>query len=78
MLLQKNNEMCAINFLKACTLTRISSARVTFHIQNCFYSELLEKKKFSRVPNFKKLYTYLEIFKYHIEKKTFDCKSPIK
>ena len=59
--------MCAINVLKACTLSRISSARVTFYIQNCFYSELLEKKNFSRVPNLKKL--YLEIFKYHIEKK---------
>ena len=42
---KKNNEMCAITFLKACTLSRISSARVTFYIQNCFYSELLEKKK---------------------------------
>ena len=50
-----------ITFLKACTLSRISSARVTFYIQNCFYSELLEKKNFSRVPNLKKL--YLEIFK---------------
>ena len=38
--------MCAITFLKARTLSRISSARVTFYIQNCFYSELLEKKKF--------------------------------
>ena len=64
---KKNNEMCAITFLKAHTLSRISSARVTFYIQNCFYSELLEKKKFSRVPTLKKL--YLEIFKYHIEKK---------
>ena len=64
---KKNNEMCAITFLKACTLSRISSASVTFYIQNCFYSELLEKKNFSRVPNLKKL--YLEIFKYHIEKK---------
>ena len=57
--------MCAITFLEACTLSRISSARVTFYIQNCFYSELLEKK-FSRVPHLKKL--YLKIFKYHIEK----------
>ena len=40
--------MCAITFLKACTLLRISSARVTFYIQNCFYSELLEKKIFPR------------------------------
>ena len=68
--------MCAITFLKACTLSRISSARVTFYIQNFFYSELLEKKKFSRVPNLKKL--YLEFFKYHIEKKyvsiTFEVK----
>ena len=61
--------MCAITFLKACTLSRISSAWVTFYIQNCFYSELLERKKFSRVPNLKKL--YLEIFKYHNEKKYF-------
>ena len=53
---KKNNEMCAITFLKACTLSRISSARVTFYIQNCFYSELLEKKKFSRVSKLKKLY----------------------
>ena len=59
--------MCVITFLKACTLSRISSARVTFYIQNCFYSELLEKKKFSQVPNLKKL--HLEILKYHIEKK---------
>ena len=51
---KKNNEMCAITFLKACTLSRISSARVTFYIQNCFYSELLVKKKISRVPNLKK------------------------
>ena len=36
-------EMCAITFLKACTLSRISSATVTFYIQNCFYSKLLEK-----------------------------------
>ena len=43
---KENNEMCAINVLKACTLSRISSARVTFYIQNCFYSELLEKKNF--------------------------------
>ena len=67
MLLQKTNEMCAITFLKACTLSRISSARVTFYIKNCFYSEQLEKKNFSRVPNLKKL--YLEIFKYQIGKK---------
>ena len=59
--------MCAITFLKACTLSHISRARVTFYIQNCFYSELLEKKKISRLPNLKKL--FLEIFKYHIEKK---------
>ena len=51
---KKNSEMCAITFLKACTLSRISSARVTFYIQNCFYSELLENKKFSRVPNLNK------------------------
>ena len=38
---KKNNEMCVITFLKARTLSRISSARVTFYIQNCFYSELL-------------------------------------
>ena len=62
---KKNNEMCAITFLKVCTLSRISSARVTSCIKNCFYSELVEKKKFSRVPNLKKL--YLEILKYHIE-----------
>ena len=67
LIIKKNNEMRAITFLKACTLLRISSTRVTFYIQNCFCSELLAKKKFSRVPNFKKL--YLEIFKYHIEKK---------
>ena len=42
---KKKNEMCAINSLKACTLSRISSVRVTFYIQNCFYSELLKKKK---------------------------------
>ena len=59
--------MCAITFLKACTLSRILSARVTFYIQKCFNSELLEKKNFSRVPNLKKL--CLEIFKYHIKKK---------
>ena len=59
--------MCAITFLKACTLSRISSARVTFYIQNCFYSELLKRKNFARVPKLKKI--YLEIFKYHIEKK---------
>ena len=64
---KKNNEMCAITFLKACTLSRISSARITFYIQNCFYSELLEKKNFPEYQNLKKL--YLEIFKYHIEKK---------
>ena len=58
--------MCAITFLKACTLSRISRARVTFYTQNCFSSELLEKKKFSPVPNLKNL--YLEIFKYLIEK----------
>ena len=82
--------MCAITFLKACTLSRISSARGTFYIQNCFYSEQI-----SRVPNLKKL--YLEIFKYHIKKKILvdyfrskkvkkifrrkknvDCKSPMK
>ena len=28
--------MCAITYLNACTLSRISSARVTFYIQNCF------------------------------------------
>ena len=91
---KKNNEMCAITFLKARTLSCISSARVTFYIKNCFYSELL-KIKISQVPNLKKL--YLEIFKYHIEKKyvsiifevkrqkkmfrrkkNFDCKSPMK
>ena len=43
---KKNNEMCAMTFLKACTLSHISSARVTFYNQNCFYSELLEKKIF--------------------------------
>ena len=67
---KKNNEICVIIFLKACTLSRISSARVTFYIQNCYQSELLEKKNFSRVPNLKNL--YLEIFKYHIEKKCVD------
>ena len=51
---KKNNEMCAITFLKACTLSRISSARVTFYIQNCFYSELLEKKNFL-IAKFKKI-----------------------
>ena len=64
---KKNNEMCAITFLKACTLSHISSVRVTFNIQNCFYSEMLKKKKISWVRNLKKL--YLEIFEYHIEKK---------
>ena len=59
--------MCAITFLKACTLSRISSAKITFYIQNCFYSELLEKKNFSPDPNLKQL--YLQIYKYHIEKK---------
>ena len=39
--------MCAITLLKARTLSRISSARVTFYIQKCFYSELLKKKNFS-------------------------------
>ena len=58
--------MCAITNFKAYTLRRISSARDTFYIQKCFYSELLEKKN-SQMPNLKKL--YLEIFKYHIEKK---------
>ena len=67
---KKNNEMCAITFMKACTRSRISSARVTFFIQSCFYIKLLEKKKISRVLNLKKL--YLEIFKYHIEKKCVD------
>ena len=43
---KKNDEICTITFLKACTLSRILSARVTFYIQNCFYSELLEKKNF--------------------------------
>ena len=66
---KKNNEMCAITFLKACTLSHISSARDTFYIQNCFYSELLEKKNCSQVPNLKKLYH--EIFKYHIEIKKY-------
>ena len=47
---KKNNEMCAITFLKACSRSSISSARVTFYIQNCFYSELLKKKIF---PNAK-------------------------
>ena len=64
---KKNNEMCAITFSKACTLSRISSGRVSFYIQNCFYSDLLEKRNFSQVPNLRKL--YLEIFKYHIKKK---------
>ena len=41
---KKNNKMCAITFLKARTFSRITSARVTFYIQNCFYSELLQKK----------------------------------
>ena len=59
--------MCAITYLKACTLSRISSARVTFYIQNCFYSELLKKINFARVPKLRKL--YLEIFKSDIEKK---------
>ena len=63
----KNNEMCAITFLKARTLSRISSARVTFYIQNCFYSEQLKKKKNFPSAKLKKL--YLEIFKYQIEKK---------
>ena len=35
---KKNNQMCAITLLKACTLSRISSARVTFYIQNCVVS----------------------------------------
>ena len=68
--------MCAITFLKACTLSRISCARVTFYIQNCFYSELLEKTKFSRVPNLRKL--YLEIFKYHIDKKNASIISKVR
>ena len=49
---KKNNEMCAINFLKACTLSRISSARLKFYIQNCFYSELLVKKNISSKKKF--------------------------
>ena len=52
---KKNNERCAITFLKACTLSRISSARVTFYIQNCFYSELLEKKKIFPSAKLKKI-----------------------
>ena len=66
-MLQKNQRIVCYNFYETCTLSRISSARVSFYIQNCFYSELLEKKNFSQVPNLKKL--YLEIFKYHIKKK---------
>ena len=42
---KKTTKVC-YNFLEACTLSRISSARVTLYIQNCFYSELLEKKNF--------------------------------
>ena len=53
--IEKKNEMCAIPFLKACTLSRISSARVTFYIQNCFYSELLEKKKIFPCAKLKKI-----------------------
>ena len=45
LLKKKKNEMCAITFLKACTLSRISNARVTFYIQNCFYSDMLRKNK---------------------------------
>ena len=52
---KKNNEMCAITFSKACTLSRISSARVTFYIQNCFYSEPLEKKKIFPSAKLKKI-----------------------
>ena len=63
---KKNNEMCDITFLKARTLSHISSVRVTFYIQNCFYSELLKKKNF---PSAKLKKLYLKIFKYHIEKK---------
>ena len=71
MLLQKNNEICAITFLKARTLSRISSALYSIsYIQNCFYSEMLKKKKKNfRVPNLKKL--YLEIFKNYIEEKKY-------
>ena len=42
---KKQRNVC-YNFLEACTLSRISSTRVTLYIQNCFYSELLEKKIF--------------------------------
>ena len=52
---KKNNGMCAITFLKACTLLHISSARVTFYIQNCVYSELLEKKKILPSAKLKKI-----------------------
>ena len=52
---KKNNEMCAITFLKACTLSRILSARVTFYVQNCFYSELLDKKKIFPSAKLKKI-----------------------
>ena len=45
--------MCAITNFKACTLPRISSARVTFYIQNCFYSELLEKKNIPECQTYK-------------------------
>ena len=42
--------MYTITFLKACTLSRISNARVTFYIQNCFYSELLENRDLEGLP----------------------------
>ena len=38
-----------------CALSRTSSVRVTFYIQNCFYSELLEKKKIFPSAKLKKI-----------------------
>ena len=86
--------MCAITFLKACTLSRISSASFTFYIQTCFYSELLEKKIFPsaklkkiisrncQVSHWKKknvdYFRSKKAKKMFLRKKNFDCKSPMK
>ena len=92
--LRTYNEMCAITHLKGCTLSRISSARVTFYIQNCFYSELLKKKnfpecqtqknyisKFSSITlkkNTCRLFSKQKVKKNVSSKKNVDCKSPMK
>ena len=65
--IKKNNRTCITSLWKAWGARHIFRIITIFYIENFFYCILLEKHQFFRFQNFED--SFLEIFKYHIEKK---------